>query len=129
MSICHIAIPCRDLDEAADFYGARLACRVARRYADRVTFDFFGHQLVCHLSPGDIDPEPSMYPRHFGMTFNTHADYRNVLQLARQQQLAFYREPFQRFVGKREEHSTFFLQDPSNNLIEFKYYNDPEMMY
>jgi extradiol dioxygenase family protein len=28
-----------------------------------------------------------------------------------------------------EEHSTFVLRDPSNNLIEFKHYVDHRMMY
>jgi extradiol dioxygenase family protein len=28
-----------------------------------------------------------------------------------------------------EEHQTFFLVDPSNNLLEFKWYRDAHMMY
>ena len=31
--------------------------------------------------------------------------------------------------GEVEEHWTFFLVDPSNNLLEFKCYRDPRMMY
>ena len=36
--------------ETVDFYVTKLGCKLARRYDDRVTFDFFGDQLVCHLS-------------------------------------------------------------------------------
>jgi extradiol dioxygenase family protein len=43
--------------------------------------------------------------------------------------VAFHTEPFRRFPGLQEEHATFFLRDPSNNLIEFKHYRDPAMMY
>jgi extradiol dioxygenase family protein len=28
-----------------------------------------------------------------------------------------------------EEHRTFVLIDPSDNLLEFKHYRDPRMMY
>ncbi len=36
---------------------ARSGCKLARRYADRITLDFFGDQLVCHLAeePADRD--------------------------------------------------------------------------
>jgi extradiol dioxygenase family protein len=34
-----------------------------------------------------------------------------------------------RFDGLVEEHLTFVLRDPSNNLLEFKHYRDPRMMY
>jgi len=34
-----------------------------------------------------------------------------------------------RFKDAVEEHLTFVLRDPSNNLIEFKHYRDPRMMY
>ena len=34
-----------------------------------------------------------------------------------------------RFEGLAEVHRTFVLQDPSDNLLEFKHYRDPRMMY
>ena len=46
----HLAIPVADLDEAQDFYVTGLGCKLARRYDDRITLDFFGDQVVCHLS-------------------------------------------------------------------------------
>ena len=46
----HLAIPAYDLDEAEDFYVRQLGCKLARRYPDRITLDFFGDQLVCHLA-------------------------------------------------------------------------------
>jgi extradiol dioxygenase family protein len=129
MNIFHLAIPCRNLDEAVTFYANRLRCRLARRYDDRVTFDFFGHQVVCHLAPDKIDPDPEMYPRHFGMTLGLLADYESLLRQARESGVEFFAQPFHRFEGQREEHHTFLLRDPSNNLLEFKHYPDPEMMF
>jgi extradiol dioxygenase family protein len=128
-NLFHLAIPSRDLDESVRFYVDGLGCRLARRYSDRVTLDFFGDQLVCHLSPADIDPEPRMYPRHFGVTFAERNEFETFLSMVRDRNLPFFQEPMLRFAGRPEEHLTFFLIDPSNNLLEFKSYNDPEMMY
>lgn len=124
----HLAIPTHDLDAARAFYTA-LGCRVARRYADRITLDFFGDQVVCHLDPEACESDPKMYPRHFGITFRAAADYDALLAHARDAGLPFFAEPFTRFRGRREAHSSFMLRDPSNNLLEFKHYPDPEMMY
>jgi hypothetical protein len=127
--VFHLAVPCKDLEETAQFYDSKLNCRIARRYDDRVTVDFFGDQVVFHLCPDEIAPEPKLYPRHFGVTFEDRDTFDGVLRLARDKRIPFFKEPFERFSGKRERHLTFVLVDPSNNLIEFKWYPDPEMMY
>lgn len=129
-NVFHLAIPCTDLNAAYDFYVTKLGCKLARRYADRITLDFFGDQVVCHLSSEDkIDPAPTMYPRHFGVTFKERKEFDALLRLARTRELPFFHEPMTRFDGLIEEHQTFMLIDPSNNLLEFKYYLDPRMMY
>ena len=130
LDACHIAVPCRDLDEAQEFYVTRLGCKLARRYPDRITLDFFGDQLVCHLSEDDqIVAHPTMYPRHFGVTFHDREDFDNLVKLAKAREIPFFQEPTHRFQGRIEEHLTCFLIDPSNNLLEFKHYFDPRMMY
>jgi extradiol dioxygenase family protein len=125
----HLAIPCRDLDEAFDYYVNRLKCGSARRFDDRITVNFFGDQVVCHLSPDRVDRAPDMYPRHFGMTLKERPDFERILQRALEHELAFFKPLFVRFSGQPEEHSAFFLIDPSNNLIEFKHYKNQDMMY
>ncbi len=49
LDVFHLAIAAYDLDDAQEFYVGSLGCKLARRYADRITIDFFGDQLVCHL--------------------------------------------------------------------------------
>jgi uncharacterized protein len=124
----HLAIPAHDLDEAHRFYVEGLGCKLARRYGDRITLDFFGDQVVCHLSD-DYDRDPALYPRHFGVTFREREDWERLLALVRQRDLAVFAEPTTRFDDLVERHSTFVLRDPSNNLLEFKHYDDPRMMY
>jgi extradiol dioxygenase family protein len=129
VDVFHLAIPSKDLDESLAFYVDGLDCRMARRYEDRITLDFFGDQIVCHLAPAQIDEEPELYPRHFGVTFRAKQDFEQVLARAQRRKLVFFKKPFERFPGMPERHIAFFLCDPSNNLIEFKHYDSPEFMY
>ena len=126
--IFHLAIPCKNLKGAVAFYAGKLGVLVARQYDDRITLNFFLDQVVCHLSPENIDPEPKMYPRHFGITFRNKEEFDNLLETVREQNIEMFEEPFVRLEGLKEEHGTFFIKDPSNNLIEFNWYNDPSMM-
>jgi uncharacterized protein len=128
--VFHLAIPVHDLDEAERFYVGMLGCKLARRYPDRVTLDFFGDQLVCHLTEGPPPRKPaSLYPRHFGVTFRDQADFRALHELALIRKISFFADVSTRFEATAEEHQTFVLLDPSGNLLEFKHYRDPRMMY
>jgi extradiol dioxygenase family protein len=127
--VFHLAIPTHDLDEAQDFYVTRLGCKLARRYDDRITLDFFGDQVVCHLTPGKPVTPESLYPRHFGVTFREAADFEALHACAVMRKIPFYSDMSLRFEGLVEEHRTFVLVDPAANLLEFKHYNDPRMMY
>jgi len=129
--VFHLAIPVHDLDEAQHFYVSLLGCKLARRYPDRITLDFFGDQLVCHLTETGPPPGPplSLYPRHFGVTFADPADFEALHHCAVLRKIPFFLDTSTRFEAMAEEHRTFVLLDPSGNLLEFKYYRDPRMMY
>lgn len=123
----HLAIPSRDLDESESFY-RDLGCKIARRYADRVTLDFFGDQIVCHLSDR-YETEPELYPRHFGVTFCERQEFDSLVRLVELRKIPIFKALSKRFEGLAEEHLTIVVRDPSNNLIEFKWYVDPRLMY
>jgi extradiol dioxygenase family protein len=131
--VFHLAIPSFDLDDTLEFYVTKLGCKLARRYDDRVTLDFFGDQLVCHLTPAPEQLTPMkelpMYPRHFGVTFREQKDFDALYQLCKQRDVPLYRDVSLRFEGRVEVHQTFVACDPSSNLIEFKHYVDHRMMY
>jgi uncharacterized protein len=125
----HVAAPTHDLDAAVEFYVFGLGARLARRYADRVTFDFFGDQLVCHLDPDAAPAEVIAYPRHFGVTFARAEDFDRLLRVVEHRKLRVLSGPERRFEGTAEEHRTIFLVDPSNNVLEFKQYEDPRLQF
>jgi extradiol dioxygenase family protein len=125
----HLAIPARDLGDTSHFYNKLLGCQISRQYPDRITFNFFGDQLVCHLAPDEPEPEPKLYPRHFGVTFRDKADFAALLRLVELRKVPVFQQVQLRFEGTAEEHSTVVLRDPTGNLLEFKHYADPRMIY
>jgi len=127
----HLAIPAYHLEDTEDFYVRQLGCKLARRYPDRITLDFFGDQLVCHLTepPARRGGDLNLYPRHFGVTFREPEDFEGVHSLCLQRKIELFADLSIRFEGLVEAHRTFVLRDPSDNLIEFKHYADPRMMY
>lgn len=128
--IAHIAVPCRDLDEAARWYTEVLGAQPVRILKDRVTFSFGGVlQLVCHLERRAIEPNPRAYPRHFGLTFLNMDDFTRIAEHAEKIAAKLLVKPGLRFENTPHEHRTFMLVDPSNNVIEFKCYVRPECSY
>ena len=56
-----------------------LGAKLARRYPDRMTLDFFGDRLVCHLS--DRVPDTAVaYPHHFGVSFAKSEDFDRLVR-------------------------------------------------
>lgn len=129
MTVFHLAIATHDLDAAVSFYSDILGARLARRYDDRATFEFYGDQLVCHLAPGEIEAEPKMYPRHFGITFTDGSAFDVCYERCRESGWPLFRDLFVRFGELPERHRAFFIADPSNNLIEFKHYDEDRFVY
>jgi extradiol dioxygenase family protein len=131
LDVFHVAIPAYDLESMEGFYVDLLGCKLARRYEDRITLDFFGDQVVCHVSelPSGGPKSPTLYPRHFGVTFRRTEDFDTMVELCGLRKIPIFQEVNTRYGGRAEEHRTFVLRDPSDNLIEFKHYNDPRMMY
>ena len=118
----HLAFPVTNLEEAKRFYVEGLGCVLGRESATAVTLGLAGHQLVAHLIKGSAMSQKGVYPRHFGLIFSQEADWQATADRAEAKGLKFYQHPRRRFAGTRIEHVTFFLEDPSRNLLEFKHY-------
>lgn len=121
-AIFHLAFPVHDLTAAKQFYVEGLGCILGRESSTAVTFGLAGHQLVAHLSEDGIDQQKGIYPRHFGLVLTREEEWQALADRAQAHHLTFYQQPRRRFSGTRIEHRTFFLEDPSGNLLEFKYY-------
>ena len=128
--IAHVAVPCRDLEEAARWYAEVLGAQPVRKLKDRVTFSFGGVlQLVCHLERRAIVANPRAYPRHHGLTFLRMEDFTRMLDHVLKSGVKFLVRPAVRFAKTPHEHQTFMVADPSGNVVEFKCYVRPENSY
>jgi uncharacterized protein len=120
--IFHLAIPINDLSLAKEFYRDGLGCQVGRANLQAMILNFYGHQLVAHMTKEKLQPQKGVYPRHFGLVFPSKATWDEIVLRAKTQHLKFYQQPKLRFAEQLTEHWTFFLEDPFYNLLEFKYY-------
>jgi extradiol dioxygenase family protein len=131
----HLAFPVDDLAKARRFYGGLLGCPEGRSSSEWVDFDFYGHQIVAHLSPGEaghratnaVDGD-NVPVRHFGV----------ILPMKEWQALAdklvaagtkFVIEPHVRFKGQPGEQATMFFLDPCGNALEFKSFRDLSQVF
>jgi extradiol dioxygenase family protein len=131
----HLAFPVRDLAEARAFYGTLLGCPEGRSSADWVDFDFFGHQIVAHLSANatidkahnEVDGE--LVPvRHFGVILSM-TQWHTLVDRLRRGKVEFLIPPDTRFAGLPGEQATFFIRDPSGNALEFKAFDDESRIF
>lgn len=129
----HLAIEVRDIAEARAFYGELLGCAEGRSDQSWVDFNFFGHQLVCHLSESypssrrelsgnPVDGHDVPVP-HFGVVLEL-GQWQVLADRLQQQGVAFVIEPYLRFRGQPGEQATMFFLDPSGNPLEFKAFKD-----
>lgn len=126
----HLAIPVHDLAAAREFYGGLLGCAHGRSAERWIDYDFFGHQLVCHVADGMV-PAPVHNPvdghdvpvPHFGVVLEL-PDWHALADRLRAGGVRFVIEPHVRFAGQPGEQATLFLLDPSGNALEFKAFAD-----
>ncbi len=126
----HLAIAVDDLAAADGFYHGLLGCPHGRRSDAWTDYDFFGHQLVAHLSPGECGVAATntvdahdVPVRHFGVVLSP-PDWRALAERLKFAGAAFIIEPDIRFKGEPGEQGTFFIRDPAGNALEFKCFED-----
>ncbi|MEO1015031.1 MAG: VOC family protein [Pseudomonadota bacterium] len=134
----HLAIPVRDLGAAERFYGGLIGCATGRRSEHWIDFDFFGHQLVTHLSDaqaGDarnhVDGE-EVPVRHFGVVLDGErweTLTARLVEAGAAGDLEVIIPPTLRHEGEPGEQRVMFVRDPSGNALEFKTLTDPDDLF
>jgi len=127
--IFHLAFPIGNIPDAKRFYVEGLGCTLGRENPHAVILNLYGHQLVGHTTPEPLAPQKGIYPRHFGLIFTEEAQWEALLGRSQTQALQFFQTPKDRFVGSPLEHRTFFLEDPFQNYLEFKFYRHTSAIF
>ena len=125
----HLAFPVSNIAQTKSFYVEGLGCGIGRETSNSLILNLYGHQIVAHITQELLNPQKSVYPRHFGVIFTSEIDWKLLLKRAQQKHLCFYQQSKRRFVDSPLEHRTFFLEDPFHNLLEFKFYCYPEAVF
>ncbi|MEL7198255.1 MAG: VOC family protein [Pseudomonadota bacterium] len=130
----HLAFPVDDLAAARRFYGDVLGCSEGRSCEDWIDFNFYGHQIVAHLSEeagerthNKVDGEHVPVP-HFGLVLSLQ-DWRELADKLEAAGADFVIEPTIRFKGEPGEQATMFLRDPAGNALEFKAFADAGALF
>ena len=125
----HLAIPVSNLEESVAYYKDTLGLREGRSSNKWADFDFFGHQLVCHVSDSineqitkAVDGEEVPVP-HFGVVLSIE-EFEEFLSQINDKNVDFIIKPTIRFKGEIGEQRTMFFKDPSGNAIEIKAFKD-----
>ena len=120
----HLANPVDCLDKARNFYGSKLGFEEGRSDDHWIDYNFFGHQLVCHIGElnksnnNEVDGKDVPIP-HFGIILEWD-DFDSFSSKLKPENINFIIEPYLRFSGLPGEQKTMFFKDPFGNALEFK---------
>lgn len=131
----HLAFPVKSLASARAFYGDLLGCSEGRSSPEWVDFNFYGHQIVAHLSPAEaghnhtsaVDGD-AVPVRHFGAILPM-SEWDRLATKLKSVNTQFVIEPHIRFKGQVGEQATMFFLDPCGNAIEFKSFADMSQVF
>ena len=132
----HLAFPIRSLDETRRFYAEVLGCGLGRSGDDWVDINFFGSQIVAHVSEAGalapagsnvIDGNEVPLP-HFGAVLNMD-EWRESAGRLQRAGVEFVIEPHVRYEGQPHEQASMIFRDPSGNVLELKAMDDPTRLF
>ena len=119
----HLAIPVTSIELAREFYGSKLGFAEGRSDEHWIDYNFFGHQLVCHIGESstfsnEVDGKDVPIP-HFGIVLEWK-QFDIFSEKLKSSSINFVIEPYLRFKGLPGEQKTMFFKDPFGNALEFK---------
>ena len=119
----HLAIPVTSIELAREFYGSKLGFAEGRSDEHWIDYNFFGHQLVCHIGESrtfsnEVDGKDVPIP-HFGIVLEWK-QFDKFSEKLKSSSINFIIKPYLRFEGQPGEQKTMFFKDPFGNALEFK---------
>ena len=130
----HLAFPIYNINITIQWYTSMLNCSIGRKSERWVDFNFFGHQISAHLIDQELTQDKTnvvdghnIPSRHFGIILEME-QWKILVNQLNKKNIKYLIEPNIRFKGEKGEQATFFIKDPSNNVLEFKaFINDNQI--
>lgn len=128
----HLAIPVNSIELAREFYGSKLGFNEGRSDEHWIDYNFFGHQLVCHIGESssfsnEVDGKDVPIP-HFGIVLEWK-QFDKFSEKIKFSEIDFIIEPYLRFKGLPGEQKTMFFKDPFGNALEFKSFKHDNQIF
>tara|TARA_B100001175_G_scaffold300100_1_gene292061 strand:- start:35 stop:454 length:420 start_codon:yes stop_codon:yes gene_type:complete len=128
----HLAIPVNSIELAREFYGSKLGFNEGRSDEHWIDYNFFGHQLVCHIGESssfsnEVDGKDVPIP-HFGIVLEWK-QFDKFSAKVKFSEIDFIIEPYLRFKGLPGEQKTMFFKDPFGNALEFKSFKHDNQIF
>ena len=131
----HLAIPVTSIEKAKTFYCDLLGC-VAGNFEEGKWQDvnFWGNELTLHEANEVSDKERhhvdmgAVCVPHFGVHLDEDV-YMNIKEAVSNSEKGFLDDPYRSFIDDPREQETFFVEDPSGNVLEIKTMKNPETLW
>jgi len=134
LSPFHLAFPVDDLAAARAFWGHVMGCPEGRSSDQWIDFNFYGHQIVTHLTSSakesaanPVDGHDVPVP-HFGIVLGME-EWKALAARLTDAGVEFVIAPHIRFAGQTGEQATMFFRDPAGNAIEMKGFADRSKLF
>ena len=130
----HLAFPIKNINKSKLWYTDVLGCSIGRESKEWVDFNFYGHQIVGHLSKRNYKNTSNKVDNldipvnHFGIILTIDL-WGKLVKRLKDKNVTFLVNPYVRFKNKPGEQYTLFIKDPSGNALEFKAFKNDSMIF
>lgn len=114
----HLSFVVPDIQVSKDFYLKTLGCSIGRDNETWFDILFFGHQITIHQASENMK---AYSIDHFGPIL-TKAEWLDLIKKCQKSSVNFLMKPLIKNQNQADESGKFLINDPSFNILEFKYY-------
>lgn len=115
----HLSFVVPDKEKSKRFYLEALGCALGRDNKDWFDILFFGHQITVHQANEKM---AAFKIDHFGAILSKE-EWLSLAARCQEYSVPFVLEPMIGNEGTEDEFGKFFINDPSGNALEMKYYS------
>lgn len=130
----HMSLPCLSVTETKNFYVKSIGASLGRTSKTWLDINLFGHQLTFikaekfnFHSPNYVFEGKMLPAFHFGVIVDKET-WDSIYDKLKANKLAVVR-PTIFLEGQPGEHSSFFIKDPNDFMLEFKTFKDSKGMF
>lgn len=130
----HISLPCFDIEATKDFYLNKIGATSGRQAENWVDINLFNNQMTFNKAgkfdfnnPNYVFEGKILPSFHIGVIVDLKTWEKMYSRLTGLKLDVVTRATF--LKGKKGEHTSFFIKDPNDYMLEFKTFKDPKTIF